>query len=151
MGDVEIFGVLMSTEAFAALVGEVLVACILLVAVTLAIKKKGSYHHYLILVAFLSDELVFKVIMYGRIKLGVFGDFPYGGTLAPLHLSLAVATTVLGAANIVLGFRYRVKKGSNMFMPPKGKKWHKPVGILYVVFWFLAFIDGMIIFSRFYL
>ena len=151
MGDVMLFGVLMSTGAFVAIVGEIVVASLLASALFLAMKHKGTYHHYLLLVAFLSDELVLKVIMYSRLRLGVFGEFPYGGTHAPLHLILAVATTVLGLTAIVLGFRYRVKKDRRMFMPSKGMKWHRPIGVLYIIVWFLAFIDGVYIFSRFYL
>jgi len=148
---VDLFGVVMSTEAFVSMVGEIVVACLLILAVVIGLKHKGVYHHYILLIAYLSDELVFKVIMYSRLRLGVFGDFPYAGTMAPLHISLAVLVTVLGLAAVVLGFKYRIKKDRTMFMPPRGMKWHKPIGILYVVFWFVSFLDGIYIFRSFYL
>jgi len=148
---VDLFGVVMSTEAFVSMVGEIVVACLLILAVVIGLKHKGVYHHYILLIAYLSDELVFKVIMYSRLRLGVFGDFPYAGTMAPLHISLAVLVTVLGLAAVALGFKYRIKKDRKMFMPPRGMKWHKPIGILYVVFWFVSFLDGIYIFRSFYL
>jgi len=148
---VDLFGVVMSTEAFVSMVGEIVVAGLLILAVVIGLKHKGIYHHYILLIAYLSDELVFKVIMYSRLRLGVFGDFPYAGTMAPLHISLAVLVTVLGLAAVVLGFKYRIKKDRKMFMPPRGMKWHKPIGILYVVFWFVSFLDGIYIFRSFYL
>ena len=151
MGEVELFGVLMSTEGFVSMVGSIVIGCLLILAIVLGLRHKGVYHHYILLVAYLSDELILKVIMYSRLKLGVFGDFPYGGTMAPMHIFLAAVVTVLGLAAIVLGFRYRVKKGRGMFMPPKGMKWHKPIGVLYVLVWFIAFFDGILIFSRVYL
>lgn len=151
MSAVDLFGVVMSTEAFVSMVGEIVVACLLILAVVIGLKHKGVYHHYILLIAYLSDELVFKVIMYSRLRLGVFGDFPYAGTMAPLHISLAVVVTVLGLAAVVLGFKYRIKKDRKMFMPPRGMKWHKPIGILYVVFWFVSFLDGIYIFRSFYL
>ena len=151
MSAVDLFGVVMSTEAFVSMVGEIVVACLLILAVVIGLKHKGVYHHYILLIAYLSDELVFKVIMYSRLRLGVFGDFPYAGTMAPLHISLAVLVTVLGLAAVVLGFKYRIKKDRKMFMPPRGMKWHKPIGILYVVFWFVSFLDGIYIFRSFYL
>ena len=151
MSAVDLFGVVMSTEAFVSMVGEIAVACLLILAVVIGLKHKGVYHHYILLIAYLSDELVFKVIMYSRLRLGVFGDFPYAGTMAPLHISLAVLVTVLGLAAVVLGFKYRIKKDRKMFMPPRGMKWHKPIGILYVVFWFVSFLDGIYIFRSFYL
>jgi uncharacterized membrane protein YozB (DUF420 family) len=150
MGEVELFGVLMSTEGFVSMVGSIVVACLLILAVVLGLRHKGVYHHHILLVAYLSDELILKVIMYSRLKLGVFGDFPYGGTMAPMHIFLATVVTVLGLATIVLGFRYRVKKNRGMFMPPKGMKWHKPIGFLYVAFWFAAFLDGIYIFRSLY-
>lgn len=151
MSAVDLFGVVMSTEAFVSMVGEIVVACLLILAVVIGLKHKGVYHHYILLIAYLSDELVFKVIMYSRLRLGVFGDFPYAGTMAPLHISLAVLVTVLGLAAVALGFKYRIKKDRKMFMPPRGMKWHKPIGILYVVFWFVSFLDGIYIFRSFYL
>ena len=151
MSAVDLFGVVMSTEAFVSMVGEIVVASLLILAVVIGLKHKGVYHHYILLIAYLSDELVFKVIMYSRLRLGVFGEFPYAGTMAPLHISLAVVVTVLGLAAVVLGFKYRIKKDRKMFMPPRGMKWHKPIGILYVVFWFVSFLDGIYIFRSFYL
>ena len=151
MGDVQVFGIVMSPGSFIAFVGEIAVACILAAAVIMAARHKGRYHHYMILTAFLTDELVLKPLMFQRLSLGVFGDFPYSGTFAPLHISLAIVTTVLGLAAVIVGFKYRVKKEKKLFMPPKGMRWHKPVGILYVAIWYLAFIDGIYIFSRFYL
>ena len=151
MSAVDLFGVVMSTEAFVSMVGEIVVAFLLILAVVIGLKHKGVYHHYILLIAYLSDELVFKVIMYSRLRLGVFGDFPYAGTMAPLHISLAVLVTVLGLAAVALGFKYRIKKDRKMFMPPRGMKWHKPIGILYVVFWFVSFLDGIYIFRSFYL
>ena len=113
-------------------------------------RHKGWYHHYMILSAFLADELVFKPLMYQRLTLGVFGSFPYSGTIGLPHVLLAISATLLGAATVVLGFRFRIKKEKKMFMPPKGRV-HRIFGALYLVSWFATMLYGVRIFVLFYL
>ena len=153
MAEIEFLGVTLSTGAFVGLVGSVAVAIALTIAVTLARMHRGRYHHYIILGSFLFDELVVKAMMVSRLRVGMFGEFPYVdiGWMAPTHIALAGVTTALGLATIVVGFKFRTRKGDKMLMPPKGKKWHKPIGLLYVAFWFLSFFVGLYVFSSFYL
>jgi hypothetical protein len=63
---------------------------------------------------------------------------------------LAVSVTVLGAATVILGFKFRIKKQKKMFLPPKGRV-HKIVGALYLVSWFATMLYGVRIFVLFYL
>jgi len=150
MGLVSLFGAHVEPRIAIIMIGEILVGVLLVLAFVMAARHKGLYHHYMILSAFLTDELIFKPLMYQRLTLGVFGSFPYSGTIGLPHLMLAVTATALGAATVVLGFRYRIKKAKKMFMPPKGRI-HKIVGALYLVSWFATMLYGVRIFALFYL
>ncbi len=150
MGLVNLFGALVEPRIAFLMIGEIVVGAVLVLAFVMAARHKGLYHHYMILSAFLTDELIFKSLMYQRLTLGVFGSFPYPGTIGLPHVLLAVIATALGAATVVLGFRYRIKKGKKMFMPPKGRM-HKIVGALYLLSWFAAMLYGVRVFVLFYL
>lgn len=150
MGLVNLFGAHVESRVAFLIIGEIVVGILLVLAFVMAARHKGRYHHYMILSAFLADELVFKPLMYQRLTLGVFGSFPYSGTVGLPHIMLAISATVLGAATVVLGFRFRIKKGKKMFMPPKGRI-HKIVGALYLVSWFATLLFGVLIFVHFYM
>lgn len=149
MDFIELFGVLMPGEVGISLVLEFAVAVLLALALFMAATHKGTYHHWIMLSAFLVDELIAKPIMVQRFTLGVFGDFPYSGTTGLAHISLSIITTVSGIMTIYLGFRYRIKKDGRMFMPPKGRV-HKIVGAVFFASWYLAFLLGVGIFLMFY-
>jgi hypothetical protein len=150
MGLVSLFGVQVESRVAFLIVGEIVVGAVLILALVMAARHKGWYHHYMILSAFLADELVMKPLMYQRLALGVFGSFPYPGTIGLPHVLLAVSATVLGAVTVILGFRFRVKKKKKMFMPPKGRV-HKIFGALYLASWFATMLYGIRIFASFYL
>jgi len=150
MGLVNLFGAHVEPRVAFLMIGEIVVGVILVLAFVMAARHKGRYHHYMILSAFLADELVFKPLMYQRLTLGVFGSFPYPGTSGLPHILLAVSVTVLGAATVILGFKFRIKKQKKMFLPPKGRV-HKIVGALYLMSWFATMLYGVRIFVLFYL
>jgi hypothetical protein len=150
MGLVNLFGAHVEPRIAFLMIGEIVVGAILVLAFVMAARHRGWYHHYMILSAFLADELVFKPLMYQRLTLGVFGSFPYPGTSGLPHISLPASATVLGAATVSLGFKFRIKKQKKMFLPPKGRV-HKIVGALYLLSWFAAMLYGVRIFVLFYL
>jgi len=150
MALVDLFGVRLPEEAAVLLVGESVVASLFVAAVVLAARHRGTYHHYLILSGFLLDELVMKPLMYGRLALGVFGNYPYSGTLGLPHIAVAILATVLGIVTVCMGFRYRVKKDRRMFLRPKGRI-HRIVGASYLVAWAATLLLGLRIFATFYL
>lgn len=149
MDFVELFGVLMPGEVGISLVLEIAVAVLLALALFMAATHRGAYHHWIMLSAFLLDELIAKPIMVQRFTLGVFGDFPYSYTSGFAHILLSVVCTVSGIVAIYLGFRYRVKKDRKMFMPPKGQV-HKIAGAVFYASWYLAFLLGLRVFLLFY-
>jgi uncharacterized membrane protein YozB (DUF420 family) len=150
MGLVNLFGAHVEPRIAFLMMGEIVVGVLLALAFIMAARHKGRYHHYMILPAFLADELVIKPLMYQRLTLGVFGAFPYPGTSGLPHILLAASATVLGTATMILGFKFRIKKEKKMFLPPKGKI-HKIVGALYLVSWFATMLYGVRIFVLFYL
>src|SRR4030042_5351250 len=149
MDFVELFGVFMPGEVGISLVLEIAVAVLLALALFMAATHRGPSHHWIMLAAFLVDDLIAKPIMVQRLTLGVFGDFPYSSTSGLVHISLSIITTVSGIIAIYLGFRYRVKKDGKMFMPPRGRI-HKIFGAVFYASWYLAFLLGMRVFLMFY-
>ena len=149
MATVDLFGAQVEPRIAFLMIGEIAVGVLLVLAFVMAFRHIGRYHHYMMLSAFLTDELIFKPLMYQRLALGVFGSFPYPGTIGLPHVLLAVSATVLGAATVILGFRFMIKKEKKMFMPPKGMI-HKVFGALYLVSWFATMLYGIRIFMQFY-
>jgi len=131
------------------LLGEAGVLAALVLAYFLGRYHKGRAHHYLMLVAFLADVLVFKPLMYTRAGIA-WGSFPWEGTRIAPHLFLSAAAAVIGLVVVVLGFKFRIKKGTKMFMPPK-RKLHKILGLLFIAVWSVAFVSGLLIFIETYL
>ena len=150
MALVNLFGAQVESRVALLMIGEIVIGVLLVLAFLLAARHKGRYHHYMILSAFLADELLMKPLMYQRLALGVFGSFPYSGTVGLPHVLLAVSCSVLGALTVILGFWFRVKKEKQMFMPPKGRI-HKVIGALYLISWFATMLYGVRIFVLFYL
>jgi uncharacterized membrane protein YozB (DUF420 family) len=126
-------------------IGEAAMLAVFIVAWLLGRLHKGKYHHYVMLAAFATDMLVFKPLMTTR-ALEVFGPFPWPGTSISLHLYLDLAVTVLGFVSIYYGFKFRIKKGGKMFLPPKGRM-HKWAGYLFIAFWIATFVLGIRIFA----
>ena len=131
------------------LIGEIAVFAVFVCAWVLARLHKGRYHHYVMLAAFLTDELVFKPLMTLR-ALEVYGPYPWPGTNIAPHLWLDIGVTALGVATVVAAFRFRVKKKGNMFMPPKGRI-HRLLGYLFISLWAATLVLGIRIFAGFYL
>ncbi len=150
MSFVEIFGISMPTEIAVSVVVEIILAGVFAIALVLAITHRGFYHHWIMLSAFLVDELLAKPIMVQRFMDGVLGDYPYSATSGLAHIGLSVVATVAGIVTIALGFKFRTRKERKMFLPPKGKRLHLVSGAVFFSSWYLAFILGMRIFSMFY-
>lgn len=146
----ELFGVYVSGTALVVMVGEALVAALLLVAVLFAKRHRGKNHHWTMLSAFLLDLAVMKPIMYAQAFSGAFGEFPYEGTQILPHMLLSWVTVIAGLAAIALGFKYRLKREDNMYLPPKGQV-HRVAGGIFIVAWFAAYLSGLYIFSRLYI
>jgi len=144
----DLFGASVAPIVAFFLLGELAVLVTLIVAIILARLHKGSIHHYLVLIAFLSDSLLFKPLMLSRAS-SAWGSWPWDGTRIAPHLLVSIVAAVLGVLAVVLGFRYRVKKGSKMFLPPKGKL-HRTIGWLFLVLWLLTFTVGIVIFLETY-
>ena len=142
---VNLFGAQVPSAVALMLMGETVLLAIFLGAWVLAKLHKGRDHHYVMLGAFAFDVLVFKPLMISR-AFRVFGPFPWSGTSISLHLYLDLVVAVLGVASIYLGFKYRVKKGAKMFLPPKGRM-HKWTGYLFVALWVATFVLGVKIFA----
>jgi uncharacterized membrane protein YozB (DUF420 family) len=128
------------------LIGETLVAALLIIAVILGSKHRGYHHHYIMLSAFLLDELIFKPLMMIRATDGSNSYFPWDGTAILPHLILSIVMTLLGIIVIFLGYRHYAKKEKKMFMPPKGKI-HKLIGAAFVTSWVASYIVGLWIFA----
>lgn len=146
----ELFGVNTTTTAAVVLIGETVLAAFLIIGIFLAAKHKGTHHHWILLTVYLSDFLVLKPLMILKIYDGTYGSYPwpFPAGLLP-HIVMAVISAASGAAAIALAFKYRVKKGNKMFMPPKGKV-HKLVGAIFVASWFVVYFVGLSIFYRLY-
>jgi len=148
--DLEFFGVSTTTTAAVVLIGETVLAAILIIGIFLAAKHKGTYHHWILLTVYLSDFLVLKPLMILKIYDGTYGSYPWPVPAGMLpHIVMAMISAASGAAAIALAFRYRVKKGNKMFMPPKGKI-HKLVGAAFVISWLFAYAVGLGIFNGLY-
>ena len=141
---VDIFGMTLEPIVVFFLLGELGVLVALAIAYSLARYHKGTAHHYLMLAAFLADLLVFKPLMYSRAGTA-WGAFPWDGTRIAPHLFVAALAGAIGVIDILLGFKYRVKKGPKMFMPPKGRL-HRTLGLLFLAAWSVAFVIGLVIF-----
>ena len=146
----ELFGVSTTTSAAVVLIGETVLAAILLVGIFLAAKHRGANHHWILLTVYLSDFIVLKPLMILKIYDGTYGSYPWPAPagLFP-HIIMAVISAASGAAAIALAFKYRVNKGNKMFMPPKGKI-HKLVGAVFIVAWFAVYFMGLVVFYRLY-
>ena len=129
----------------AIMIGEMIIAILLIVAFAFARKHKGVHHHYIMLSAFLLDELIFKPLMTMRAIDGSNGNFPWEGTAILPHLILSIAMTILGIVTIFLGFKRVVKKDRKMFMPPKGKI-HRIVGRTFILTWIASYMIGLWVF-----
>ncbi|OGS55353.1 MAG: hypothetical protein A3K60_07210 [Euryarchaeota archaeon RBG_19FT_COMBO_56_21] len=147
---IDFFGLSVPEEAARLLIMELALGAILAASFLMAALRKGAWHHWMMLSAYALDELVAKPLMAQRLMLGVVGDFPYEGTVALPHLALSVTATAFGLITIILGFRFRVKKGWKMFMPAKGKKIHRLTGVIFLVAWFASLALGMRMFFLFY-
>ena len=144
----DLFGATVAPIVAFFLFGELAILAALVVAFVLARMHKGSVHHYMMLTAFLADLLVFKPLMFSRAS-SVWGSYPWDGTRIAPHLLISVVAAVLGASSVVLGFKYRIKKGPKMFLPPKGKL-HRVAGALFLVLWSATLVIGLIIFLETY-
>lgn len=144
----ELFGTDIAPAVAFMLIGEMAVFAVFVCAWALARLRKGRYHHYLMLTAFLTDELVFKPLMTLR-ALDVYGPYPWPGTSIAPHLWLDIGVTALGVASIVAAFKFRVKKEKKMFMPPKGRI-HRLLGYLFILLWAATLVSGVRIFAGFY-
>ena len=147
---IDFFGASVPEEAALLLVLELALGAVLVASFLMAVLHKGAWHHWMMLSAYVLDELVAKPLMVQRLMLGVVGDFPYEGTVALPHVALSVIASVFGLVTIVLGFRYRVKKERKMFMPAKGKKVHRLVGAVFLISWFASLVLGLRMFFIFY-
>jgi uncharacterized membrane protein YozB (DUF420 family) len=132
------------------LIGEAIVVALLIIAFLMARKHRGRDHHLIMLGAFLLDELLLKPIMIARAFDGTNGTFPWSGTAILPHLALSVVMTVLGMIVILFGFKYSVRKGKNMFLPPKGKL-HKIIGYAFIASWLASYLVGLWIFGSIWL
>lgn len=146
----DLFGISTTTTASVVLLGETVLAAILLIGIFLAAKHRGMNHHWILLTVYLSDFIVLKPLMILKIYDGTYGSYPWPAPAGMLpHIIMAVISAASGAAAIALAFKYRVKKGNKMFMPPEGKI-HKLVGLVFVVSWFAVYAIGLGIFHRLY-
>jgi uncharacterized membrane protein YozB (DUF420 family) len=148
---VELFGVILPVEVAVVLIGEIVVGIVLAVAFFLAATHRGTYHHWMVLSAFLFDELLLKGLMVQRLTIGALGEFPYEGTPGVPHIALSAIGTIAGICVIYLGFKNRVKRDGRMFLPPKGRKPHRIAGLVYLTAWTATFLLGLRMFSSFYL
>ncbi len=144
----DLFGATVAPIVAFFLFGELAILVMLLLSFVLARRHKGSTHHYLTLAAFLADIIVFKPLMLSRAS-SAWGSFPWEGTRILPHLAISLSAAVLGAFAIFLGFKHRVRKGSRMFLPPKGKL-HKRIGLLFIVVYAIALAVGLVIFIETY-
>jgi uncharacterized membrane protein YozB (DUF420 family) len=144
----DLFGATVAPIVAFFLFGELAVLAALAAAFVLARMHRGSTHHYLMLTAFLVDLLVFKPLMFSRAS-SVWGSYPWDGTRIAPHLLISVCAAILGGSAVVLGFKYRIKKGSKMFMPPKGRR-HKIIGYIFLAVWSATFAVGLVIFLETY-
>ena len=140
----DLFGATVAPVVAFFLFGELAILVALVVAFFLARRHKGTAHHYLMLVAFLTDVVVFKPLMLQRAS-EAWGSFPWEGTRIAPHLIVSLVAGVVGASAIFLGFKHRLKKGAKMFLPPKGRL-HKRIGLLFIVVWAIALVVGLLIF-----
>ncbi len=149
---VNVLGVRMTLLVLAVLVGEAIVGVTIAVAVLMAHTHKGRNHHWLMLGAFSGDLLVVKPLMIYRVWQGFFGDFPYPHTSGLPHISLAVTAACVGAVNIWLGYRYRIRsaKSRNFHLGPKGRR-HRLVGTSFLILWSATLIYGTWIFYTTYI
>ena len=149
---ITVFGVRMTFLALSVLIGEAVVGIVMAVAVIMAHTHRGRNHHWMILTAFLGDLLVVKPIMIYRVSQGAFGSFPYSHTPVLPHMALAIFTAALGAINIWLGFKYRIKSGKskNFYLSAKGTR-HRIVGATFVALWESTMIVGIWIFYTTYI
>lgn len=150
MSTIDLLGMSVPSRAALMLFLELALGLLFLAAFVLAARHRGLYHHWLMLGAFLGDELIAKPLMLQRLNLGVLGHFPYDGTFGLPHLALSIAGTVLGVVTIVWGFKFKVRKEEKMFMPPARKRVHMFVGLSYLGAWALSLLFGLMIFLRFY-
>lgn len=146
---VELLGVVMPDIVAFFLIGELAVFAVIVAAFVLARLHRGRHHHYVMLAAFLVDMVVFKPLMTARAFSGVWGEYPWSGTSILPHMVLDSLALVAGLGAIFLGFRYRVKKDANMFMPPEGKM-HRWLGRAFIVLWTITLLGGLRIFMDAY-
>lgn len=132
------------------LIGETIVAVLLVIAFLIARKHQGRNHHLIMLGAFLLDELILKPIMIIRALDGTSGAFPWNGSAILPHLAIAIVMTVLGIATIFIGFQRSVRKGKKMFLPPKGRI-HRLIGYAFIASWFASYLVGLWIFGSIWL
>ncbi len=129
------------------LLGETILAILLVVALFMAAAHKGDVHHYLMLAVFTVDLLVFKPIMFSLAFDGSNGLFPWEGSSILLHLIISSIVAALGLLAIYLGFRKVVRRGGKMFMPKQGRV-HRIIGALFIALWLITYIMGLFIFFR---
>ena len=129
------------------LLGETILAILLVVALFMAAAHKGDVHHYLMLAVFTVDLLVFKPIMFSLAFDGSNGLFPWEGSSILLHLIISSIVAALGLLAIYLGFRKVVRRGGKMFMPKQGRV-HRIIGALFIALWLITYIIGLFIFFR---
>jgi uncharacterized membrane protein YozB (DUF420 family) len=129
------------------LLGETILALLLVVALFMAAVHKGHVHHYLMLVIFALDLLVFKPIMFSLALDGSNGLFPWEGSSILPHLIISSIVAALGFFAIYLGFRKVVKKAGRMFMPRQGRV-HRIVGAFFITLWLITYVVGLLIFVR---
>ncbi|HEX9907546.1 MAG TPA: hypothetical protein VGB78_03655 [Thermoplasmata archaeon] len=151
MATIDLLGIVLPQKAAVMLVGEAIIAVLLPLAVFLAIRHRGKYHHWTLLSVFLLDELVLKGLMIQSLMNGSLGDYPYTGTAGLSHLLFSAISTAAGIATIVLGFMFRSKREGNMFMPKEKKKVHRIAGVAFLLSWYVSFLLGLSIFSSFYM
>jgi uncharacterized membrane protein YozB (DUF420 family) len=127
------------------LLGESILAVLLVLAFVLAATHKGRVHHYLMLAVFALDLVVFKPIMFSLALNGSNGLFPWEGSQILPHLIVSSIVAVLGLVAIYLGFRNFVMKNGNMYMPRPGRV-HRVMGASFIVLWLTTYVIGLYIF-----
>jgi uncharacterized membrane protein YozB (DUF420 family) len=128
------------------LIGETVLAGILVISLFLAAKHRGLPHHYLMISVFLIDMVVFKPLMISKAIDGSNGSFPWDGTNILGHLLISIGVAALGAISILVGFRSAIRKGSRMFLPPAGLI-HRILGSAFLVAWTATYLTGLVLYA----
>lgn len=127
------------------LLGESMLAILLISALVLAALHKGHLHHYIMLTVFAVDLLVFKPIMIMLATDGSNGLYPWEGSSILPHLIVSATVAALGFLTIYLGFKKVLRKGGRMYMPKQGRI-HRIIGATFIILWLATYVVGLMIF-----